>query len=129
VAPFGVQVVLVEPGPIHSNFADTSRSTVERYASPDSPYAPVYELAALIQERANAAAVGPEHTSRALERAIVARRPAARYVVPFTGGLMLWGLRLLPTALLDAALKHFMGLVPGRLRARAAARPGVRLAA
>lgn len=116
VAPFSVKVVLVEPGPIRSDFAEKSRGVVDRYASDDSLYAPVYAVANEIQAKADAAAVGPERTSRAIERAIVARRPATRYVVPLSSRVTLWALHPLPTPLVDALMRRMMGLTAGTLR-------------
>lgn len=129
LAPFGLEVVLVEPGPIKSDFSDKSRSSVERYRNDASPYLPIFEMADVIQKRADAAAVGPERTSRVIERAITARRPAARYMVPFSSALGYWLMRLTPTPILDALMRRFMGLQPGRLRPRPAAEGGARLAA
>lgn len=129
VAPFGVRVVLVEPGPVRTNFADTSLASVQPYRTATSAYGPVFALAEQIQRQADAMAVGPESTSRVLERAVSSRRPPARYVVPFSSGLMLWAMRLLPTPVLDALMRRFMGLLPGRLRRAAPAEAEVRLAA
>lgn len=129
VAPFGVKVVIVEPGPVRTNFADTSLASVQPYRTATSAYGPVFALAEQIQRQADAMAVGPESTSRVLERAITSRRPPARYVVPFGSGLMLWAMRLLPTPVLDALMRRFMGLLPGRLRRGAPVDPEVRLAA
>jgi short-subunit dehydrogenase len=44
VAPFGVSVVWVEPGPVHTQFATAAASSSERIlGDPHSPYRPVYE--------------------------------------------------------------------------------------
>lgn len=115
LAPFGVGVVLIEPGPIRSSFADRSMAIVERYRDGRSPYAPVYARADELRAQADAQAVGPEHTSRAIELALLARRPRARYVVPFRVNLMLWAFAALPTRLVDWMMRRFVGLVPGNL--------------
>lgn len=44
VAPFGVRVVWVEPGPVHTAFAEVAAASSDRVlGDPHSPYRPVYE--------------------------------------------------------------------------------------
>ena len=95
LAPFGVQVVLIEPGSIRTNFMATSQSHAnEILSNPGSPYRALYhqyiryirvEASMRRQER------GPEVVSAAVQRAIEATEPKARYLVafPFSGGLVL----------------------------------------
>ena len=117
LAPFGVRVSLVEPGAIHSEFAERSMGFAAKYAGPSSPYAAILSQADKIRSQFDATAVGPESVVRAIERAITARRPAARYVAPFRTNLFLLVFRILPTSWMDAILRAAMGLTPRRLRA------------
>jgi hypothetical protein len=55
-------------------------------------------------------AVGPEHVTRAIRRAIEAKRPSARYVAPRRVHLFLAFFRLLPTSWSDALLRAVLGL-------------------
>src|SRR5262249_38374379 len=73
--PFGVQVVLVEPGSIATEFSDVAVSTVD--VGPASPYAGALATANETSARFAKAAVGPEHVARGIELAITSRRPAA----------------------------------------------------
>ncbi|MBI4954123.1 MAG: SDR family oxidoreductase [Myxococcales bacterium] len=118
--PFGIQVSLVEPGPIKTEFADRTMSAIARYRDPSSPYAPVYARAEELRALTDRQAVGPEVVSRAIEKAATRRRPAARYVVPFSSRFALWLAALLPTRALDWVLARFAGLGPSRLEARPA---------
>ena len=104
--PFGVEVVLIEPGPIKSEFAERSMAVIDRYRSDDSPYAPVYDAAAEINRRADRMSVGPDVIARAMARAIESRRPAARYVAPFRARVALGVLKAMPSRLSDAVLSR-----------------------
>lgn len=113
--PFGIDVSLVEPGPIRSDFAARAMESVSAHASPDSPYAPVYARADEINTQTESMAVGPEHTSRAIAHAALARRPRARYVVPGRLALMIGLVGMLPTRLVDWVLRQSMGLTAKKL--------------
>ena len=92
LAPFGIQVVLIEPGSIKTQFADKAQARAQDIlANPASPYQTLYR-----QDRQVAAAMrrrepGPEAVSRVIQRAMEASRPKARYLaaVPFSGRLVL----------------------------------------
>lgn len=103
---FGIGVVLVEPGPIKTGFAETSMGHVSRYDRPDSPYAAVLERAGELREQTDRMSVGPEVVSRAIERAALSRRPAARYVAPFRSLLMLGVIKAMPLRLSDYLMRR-----------------------
>jgi len=113
--PFGIHVVLIEPGVIKTEFAERSVALVKRYERSDSPYASVYARADELKAQTDRQAVGPEVIARAMERALAARRPAARYMAPFRARILLVLLRLLPTRLTDALLRAATGLTRKRL--------------
>jgi NAD(P)-dependent dehydrogenase (short-subunit alcohol dehydrogenase family) len=108
--PFGVEVVLIEPGPIKTEFANVAMEFVGKYRSESSPYAPIYARADEIKRQTDGMSAGPEVISRAIEKAILARRPAARYVAPFSSRLMVLFMTLLPTRWVDALLSRVTGL-------------------
>jgi NAD(P)-dependent dehydrogenase (short-subunit alcohol dehydrogenase family) len=113
--PFGVRVVVIEPGPIHTGFADTTMGTVDRYRNDQSAYAAVYAKADAIRAQSDKMAAGAHVVTRAMERAIRSRRPAARYVVPFRSRMFLALLGLMPTRLADAVFARALGLTPQRV--------------
>jgi len=108
--PFGVRVVLIEPGPIDTGFADRTVDEISRYRSDDSPYAAVYARADAVRERSDSMAVGPEKVTRVIDKALRKRRPRARYVVPFTSQLAVWAMGLMPTRFRDWMLRKLIGL-------------------
>lgn len=108
--PFGIDVVLVEPGVINTNFADRSTERLDHYADASSPYAPVFGHVDEMRARAEKMGVGPEVIARAIERAVRSRRPAARYVAPFKARVMLAFIRWLPTRWTDAMMRRMVHL-------------------
>jgi short-subunit dehydrogenase len=126
MAPFGVHVVLIEPGVIESEFSKTSFDLLGKYRASASPYSFVLERAERIKQQSDATAVGPECVARAMERAITARRPAARYVAPARTRALLAMKALLPTRWMDAMMGAIVGLTRRRRLAHAAATSGAR---
>jgi short-subunit dehydrogenase len=108
--PLGVEVVLIEPGPIKTEFSNHAMEFVGKYHSDTSPYAAIYARADEIKRQADGMSAGPEVVSRAIRKAIESRRPAARYVAPFSSRLMLLILGLLPTRWVDALMARIVGL-------------------
>jgi short-subunit dehydrogenase len=115
LAPFGIRVSIIEPGAIHTEFADVSIGFTSKYSDPSNPYAAVMADAEKIRNQFEATAVGPESVVRAIERAITSRRPAARYVAPFRTNFFLLAFRVLPTSWMDAILRAALGLTRKRL--------------
>lgn len=108
VAPFGVQVSLLEPGPITTEFGDTISSTLGDATRDDSPYrdqAMAFDKAAADLYGNRALSVGPDAVARVVERALTARRPLARYVVPERTRALIATRALLPGRAWDAVLR------------------------
>jgi short-subunit dehydrogenase len=120
--PFGIEVALIEPGPIQSEFSDRTFDTVKRDADSASPYAAAYAKAVEVKRLSDAQAVGPECVSRAIEHASTARWPKARYVVPRRMLFVLFLAAWLPTRWMDAILRRMTGI--SGVTARPALLPG-----
>ncbi len=124
LAPWGVRVVLIEPGPIRSEFADRAAAHARAIGEAGTSYGPVFERMDDIKAMTDKQSAGPEVVSRAIERALTSRRPRARYVMPFSSRLLLALLNVLPTGLSDLIIRASMGLTRKGMRLdRAAARP------
>ena len=109
LAPFGVDVILVEPGAIRTCFEATlARESGERLAREGSPYAPLYARVASANERIRASEPGPEVVAVVIRKALMARRPHARYTaaIPFAARIVM----RLPDAAKDRAVRRLFDL-------------------
>lgn len=109
--PLGIAVAIIEPGPIRSEFSARAVDTASSYLSRSaSPYAAAYAQVGRLQALAARHEAGPEVVQRALEHAMKARCPRARYVVPRRMGFLLFMSRFVPTFVLDRITSRIMGL-------------------
>lgn len=115
LAPFGIDVSIVEPGPIKTEFNDRAMDTIDPARFEGSPYAPVLARAEKFREQFESTSAGPEVTTRAIVHAATARRPRVRYVVPRRAAMLLAVLAVLPTRLVDAGMRLAAGLTKKRL--------------
>jgi NAD(P)-dependent dehydrogenase (short-subunit alcohol dehydrogenase family) len=97
VQGFGIDVVVIEPGPIKTEFGDTAIARVAALGGPESPY---QEFLTVLQRQIRDAYEGPmgrlaadaDAVAKAIETAITASRPKTRYVVTAAAHVMM-GLR------------------------------------
>lgn len=110
VRAFGVDVVLIEPGLIRSGF---SEAAVGQMSTPDGadPYASFHETVARATKESYekgplARLAGePDDVARAIEKAMSARRPRARYTVSASAKLLLAQRAILSDGAWDAFLR------------------------
>ena len=105
----GIGVILVEPGPIDTEFRRTAAHKVsEAFAAVPTEYQEYYahEVARrrTATKPASAFALPPSAVARTIERALVARQPRARYTVTLPARLAPLLKKFLPDGLMDAAL-------------------------
>lgn len=110
LAPFGIEVSIIEPGPIATEFNDRAMDTIDVNAFAGSPYEPVLAQADRFRKQFEAQSAGPEVTTRAIVHASLSRRPRVRYVVPRRAAFMLAVLAFLPTRLVDLVMQRAAGL-------------------
>lgn len=112
VKGFGIDVVIIQPGLIKTQFSEAAVGSMEGAgAGDDGPYAEFNRRLAKatkdVYERGPAAKLGagPEAVAAAIEKAIEARRPKARYLVTPSAHLLVNQKRLMPDRLWDAFMK------------------------
>ena len=92
LAPFGIQVVAIEPGSIKTRFHETVEAQARGiFADPASPYRSLYRQYEQVNAEMRRQEPEPEVVSRVVQQAIEAAHPKARYVAgfPFPGNLVL----------------------------------------
>ncbi len=108
--PFGVRVVMVEPGVVKTPFITRTMDEAAKYRRADSPYAAAIAHADALKADSERTAVEPELIARLIAKAVTARRPRARYAGPWFARLGVALLNLLPTFAQDALMARLSGL-------------------
>jgi NAD(P)-dependent dehydrogenase (short-subunit alcohol dehydrogenase family) len=105
--PFGIDVVVIQPGAIESEWSAIAADNLRR-ASRDSVYRDVIDPMARVLENYDRAA-SPEVVAAAVSKAVNSARPRRRYATPLDARVLIFLRWLLPDALyerlLEAALK------------------------
>jgi NAD(P)-dependent dehydrogenase (short-subunit alcohol dehydrogenase family) len=108
VRPFGIKVVLIEPGVIATEFGNTVSHTLGETLADDSPYAAGSKrMDAMIEGMYGnkLMSVGPIAIAKTVEKSLTRRSPHARYVTPVvTRGLIGTRMSITPKAW-DAMLR------------------------
>jgi NAD(P)-dependent dehydrogenase (short-subunit alcohol dehydrogenase family) len=109
VKGFGIDVIVIEPGPIKTRFGDTAVGSIA--APKDSPYAAFnLVLEKQIREAYEGGpmarfAAGPEAVADVIEKAISATNPRTRYPVTLAARVLMRLRRTLPDRAFDAFLR------------------------
>ena len=114
VYPFGIDVVLIEPGYIVTSFQQTAKELAQNYleSATTGPYAKVYSGAWQGANKGRGKSkTTPEDCARVVLEAIETAHPKARYPVTALAKWALLGRRILPDAILDAVLRKKFGIV------------------
>jgi NAD(P)-dependent dehydrogenase (short-subunit alcohol dehydrogenase family) len=113
LAPFGIHVIVVEPGYIRTHFEATAQTHAETLRSTSgSPYQSLYRLSEQFTASMRQQASGPEIVSQVIQEAIEAPRPKARYHagISFSGELVLH----LGDSVWDLALRRMFRIDPSK---------------
>jgi NAD(P)-dependent dehydrogenase (short-subunit alcohol dehydrogenase family) len=109
VEPFGIKVVLIEPGIIRTGFGETAANTLSGSTTVAGPYA---ALNRVVDEQMNNnyrsrwISAPPEAVAEVIEQALFAEKPRARYVVTPAAKLLVHTRRLLGSRAFDAYLRQ-----------------------
>ncbi len=118
LAPFGIKVVIIEPGFIITEFLGVANERARDIVERDSPYKPFFEGFAEGYQRMRKMAGRPEDIAELVVRALVLDRPRPRYAAPRHARLALALKRVLPARLFDRLISRQSGVDPKKLRAR-----------
>jgi short-subunit dehydrogenase len=110
LAPFGIHVVIIEPGAIRTEWATLAAESQLR-VSGRGPYAEQAAVSAAVldaTERLRGRASSPEVVAHAVATAVTARRPKTRYAVGSGARPILVARRLLPDRAFDRLMTVFL---------------------
>jgi NAD(P)-dependent dehydrogenase (short-subunit alcohol dehydrogenase family) len=113
VYPFGIQVVLIEPGYIHTSMSRNAGELSSAYAkgAEQSPYKAVYQgFLNAWGKTTKSSHYTPEDCARVVVRAIEDDPPRARYAVTREAKLGILARRFLPDRVMDRQLRKAMGI-------------------
>jgi len=105
LAPFGIDVVLIRPGFILTEFVDAANAASASVVENPGPYAPYLEGFRAVYKRSQQIAGKPDDIARLVERALTARKPAPRYAAPMHAKLLLLVKWLLPARVMDRIVR------------------------
>ena len=79
--PFNIQVILIEPGAIKTNFDQTVHTYGDEILSnSSSPYMPLYRKYQQVSDGMRGQEPGPEAVSKVIQLALESSKPKARYL-------------------------------------------------
>jgi NAD(P)-dependent dehydrogenase (short-subunit alcohol dehydrogenase family) len=110
VAPFGIDVVVIQPGGVKTPLAEKTASGIE--SKPNSPYANMINTVGKTMREGYESGNGvltPEAVAQVILQAAQASRPKTRYKIGMTANLMPCLRRFLPDRAWDRLLKRMLG--------------------
>ncbi len=111
VSPWGIRVVLVEPGPIATRFGDRTRLATARILAVPGPYSRFYDGAERASNRQfQMGKKNPDVVARTIVDAIEAKRPKTRYRVTPLARILVSLKSVASDRFLDRRLKKMLGL-------------------
>lgn len=109
VRPFGIRVVIIEPGD-HKTALTENRQFTEISGATEA-YSPSFEAALLKTAHDEQSGPGPEQIARLLDRIVNQSNPRLRYTIgPAPQRAAVWLKRLLPYSILEYAMRTYYGL-------------------
>ncbi len=105
--PFGIDVVIIEPGPIRTEWSTIARQNMVKNSAATA-YAGQARSVARLLETADSprTASGPDVVARKIVHAATTRNPRARYPVGRGAGTIVLARRVLPDGALDAVISR-----------------------
>ncbi len=110
LALFGLQVCLIQPGFILTEFTQASSEISKPVIDNSGPYGPFVSRFSGVSDRAKRIAGRPEDVAQVILRALTDDRPRFRYAVPRHAQVLLAMKRFLPARVFDQFVLGLMGL-------------------
>jgi short-subunit dehydrogenase len=116
LAPFGIQVVVIEPGFIITEFLGVANEIAKPILEQNSPYKPFFEGFGEGYKRIRKLAGTPDDIAKLVTIALTANKPKARYAAPKHAKLAIALKRWLPEKLYEAILNKQSGIPTDKLK-------------
>lgn len=110
LAPFGIQVVVIEPGFIITEFLGVANERARDVIEQESPYKPFFEGFAEGYQRIRKMAGRPDDIAELVVKALTLARPRPRYAAPRHARLAIALKRYLPERLFDWVISRQSGV-------------------
>jgi short-subunit dehydrogenase len=109
LAPFGIKVVVIEPGFILTEFSDVANERARDITEQDNPYKPLFESFNKGYKRLLKMAGRPDDIAQLILKALALERPRPRYAAPRHARVFIALKRWLPERVFDFALSRQSG--------------------
>lgn len=113
--PFGIDVVLIEPGMTKTELGDKMMEGMQPYRQPNTPYYSVMKDMEKWEQRAEQMYADASSVSSVVVHAVEANRVRARYIPGFMNKVSVRLLRNTPTFISDALFRAATGLTKRKL--------------
>ena len=124
LAPFGIEVVIIEPGFITTEFLQVANEVSRPVVEQEGPYAPFFAGFSSGYQRLRKIAGKPDDIAELVVKAMAAERPRNRYAAPRHARVALALKRWLPERLFNYLLARQSGVSAEKLKANARAAAG-----
>jgi len=104
---FGIEVIIVEPGSIRTEWGGGAYDSAEKYSG-TTAYAPQVKAMKVLYAHADQRGTEPSVIAETIVEATTARRPKIRYAAPFSAKAIIAAVTLIPDRILDAGLRTVM---------------------
>jgi NAD(P)-dependent dehydrogenase (short-subunit alcohol dehydrogenase family) len=113
LSPWGIKVIVIEPGPIASEIFRKGREAAAERESGRSPrekelYGLAVEAVSATVQRLERSVIDPEEVAKVVEKALTLPKPRPRYLVGRNARLQAWMVRWLPDRLRDKVILRAM---------------------
>jgi NAD(P)-dependent dehydrogenase (short-subunit alcohol dehydrogenase family) len=115
LAAFGIDVALVDPGTIKTEFAGVTIAQAVAHQERGTRYGAAFANINALETKFGALAASTKHTSRAILHAALAERPCTRYVAPRRFWLAIVLFTIVPARIYDFVARSAFGLTRKKL--------------
>jgi short-subunit dehydrogenase len=119
LAPFGIKVVVIEPGFILTEFLEVANEKAKPIIEQESPYAPFFSGSAKGINRMRRMAGHPDDIAALILKSLTSGNPRARYAAPRHARIALALKRWMPARLFDYLLDRQAGVSADKVRSNA----------